>query len=126
VRHRALRPTLAACLPALLAGAGTLGLLSLAGVELNLLALVALLMVIGMGVDYGILLAETGGDSRLRRATQLSVFVAGATTILGFGLLSLSDERVLFLIGATAGLGVLTSLLLVPSIAILTAVRKKS
>ena len=115
LRHRALRPTLMALCPALLAAAGTVGILSLAGQQLNLLSLVALLMVVSMGVDYGVFLAETCARPNALRATHLSVFVAGVSTILGFGLLAFSDQPALFSIGSTAGLGVLLCLLLAPT-----------
>jgi predicted exporter len=121
LRHRALRPTLVATAPALLGGASALGALALAGVEVNLLSLVALLMVVGMGVDYGVLLAEAGDDERVRRATLLSVVVAGASTIVGFGLLVSSRQPALFSIGSTAAVGVLACLVLAPAIASIAA-----
>ena len=115
LRHRALRPTLMALCPALLAAAGAVGVLALAGQQLNLLSLVALLMVVSMGVDYGVFLAETCARPKALRATHLSVFVAGVSTILGFGLLTFSDQPALFSIGSAAGLGVLLCLLLAPT-----------
>jgi len=122
-RHRALRPTLTACVPALLGAASTVGILSLAGIPMDLLALVALLMVVGMGVDYGVLLAEGRDDPAALAATRLSVVVAAVSTVLGFGLLALSDEPALFSIGATAGIGVGACLLLAPSLAALVGAR---
>jgi predicted exporter len=104
-RHRALRPTLVACTPAVLAALGTVSALAYLGIELNLLSLVALLMVVSMGDDFGIFLAEAGDDAAALRATNLAVLVAGLTTILGFGLLALSDDPALDSIGVTAGIG---------------------
>ncbi|MCA8976504.1 MAG: MMPL family transporter, partial [Planctomycetes bacterium] len=117
-RHRAVRPTLLAYLPAVLAAAATVGALSLFGFEFGMLSLVALLMVVSMGVDYGVFLAESQGDRRELRATRLAVTVAGASTMLGFGLLAGSDQPALFGIGITAGLGVLLCMLLAPAFAI--------
>ena len=61
-----------AYLPAVLAAAGTVGLLSLLGESLNMLSLVALLMVVSMGVDYGVFLAENRHDARQLDATHLA------------------------------------------------------
>jgi len=124
-RHRALRPTVVACAPALLAGAGTIATLSLFGVPLNMLSLVALLMVVSMGVDYGVLLAETERDSAELGATHLAVLVAACSTMLGFGLLAFSEQPPLFSIGATAGIGVLLSLVLAPTLYALAGVEKR-
>jgi len=112
VRHRAVRPTFEACAPALLAAAGTVAVLALAGVALNILSLVALLMIVSMGADYGIFLVEAQGSSKAIDATNLAVCLAGTTTILGFGLLAFSDQPALFSIGLTSGVGILLSLVL--------------
>jgi predicted exporter len=116
LRHRALRPTLIAYTPAVLAAAGTAAALTLLGLELNMLSLVALLMVVSMGVDYGVFLAEHRNDPAHRGATLLAVAVAGTTTILGFGLLSLSSQPPLLHIGLTSSVGVLLCLLLAPTV----------
>jgi predicted exporter len=116
IRHRSLRPTLMAYAPALLGAAATAGALSLLGLELNMLSLVALLMVVSMGVDYGVFLAEHRGDPAQLEATLLAVTLAGASTILGFGLLSFSSQPPLHHIGLTSALGVLLCLTLAPSV----------
>lgn len=121
LRHRSLRKTAIAYVPAVLAAAGTVGLLSLCGVTLNMLSLVALLMVVSMGVDYGVFLAESHRDARRLDATHLAVFVAGVSTALGFGLLALSDQPPLRSIGLTSGLGVLLCLVLAPTTCALAA-----
>lgn len=115
-RHRALRPTLTAYLPAVLGAAGTAGILALCGLALNMLSLVALLMVVSMGVDYGVFLAEHRDDAKARAATLLAVVLAGTSTILGFGLLALSSQPPLFHIGLTSAVGVLLCLLLAPTV----------
>lgn len=126
LRYRALRPTLVAYVPAVLAAAGTVGLLALLGIELNMLSLVALLMIVSMGVDYGVFLAEHHGDERQLDATYLGVFVAGTSTILGFGLLALSAQPALFSIGLTSGIGVLLCLVLAPTLCALVQRRRPS
>jgi predicted exporter len=111
-RHRAVRPVVISCLPALLGAAGTIAVLALAGVALNLLSLVALLMIVSMGVDYGIFLAEEESQPGAHDVTYLSVSLAAVTTVLGFGLLALSEQPALFCIGLTSGVGVLMCLVL--------------
>ncbi|MCB9877038.1 MAG: MMPL family transporter [Planctomycetes bacterium] len=121
LRHRRFAPTAIACAPALLAAAGTVGLLTLCGLELNMLSLVALLMVVSMGVDYGVFLAEHRHRPQHRDATLLGVVLAGLSTLLGFGLLSLSSQPPLLHIGLTSGVGVLLCLALAPTLCAFTA-----
>lgn len=124
-RYRSLRMTVAAFLPAVLAAGVTVAVLALLGVAVNLLVLTALLMVLSMGVDYGVFLVEavTRRPQGLP-ATLLSVLVACLSTVLGFGLLGLSDHPALVVIGSTAAVGVTASLLLAP--ATLVLVRKEA
>ena len=82
-----------------------------------MLSLVALLMVVSMGVDYGVLLAEcSDDDDGALEATLFAVFVAAVSTVLGFALLSFSRQPALSSIGWTAGVGVLMCLVLAPSV----------
>jgi predicted exporter len=120
LRHRRWAPTWAAFFPAVLAAATTASILALCGVELNMLSLVALLMVVSMGVDYGVFLAEAGDDDRALRATHLAIVVASLSTTMGFGLLALSDYPALLSIGVPSGLGVLLCLILAPTVRLLT------
>ncbi len=113
LQHRRLRPTLLACGPALLAAATTIAILALCGVPLDLLSLVALLMVVSMGVDYGIFLAADeapGHATDAHDATHLAIVLASLTTVFGFGLLALSAQPALFRIGLTSGVGILVCL----------------
>ncbi|MCB9897777.1 MAG: MMPL family transporter [Planctomycetes bacterium] len=123
LRHRAWRPTLAACGPALLGVFGTVAVLALLGIPLDMLSLVALLMVVSMGVDYGVFLVEVRDHPEALGATLLAVLVAGTSTILGFGLLASSDHPALFSIGAVSGLGVAWCLALAPTMRVLVRPR---
>ena len=120
LRYRDLLRTLAAFVPALLGSTLTLASLGLLGIPLDLVGLTALLMVVSMGVDYGVFLvdAERTGERELT-AALLSIAVACASTLLGFGLLALSDYPVLRTIGVTAGIGVTSCLLLAPTTLVL-------
>lgn len=115
LRYRRVGPAAAAFLPALLAGAATLSLLALFGVRPNLLHLAACLLVLSIGVDYGVFLVEQRHDRAGLRAALPSVAVAAGTTALSFGTLALSSQPALRAIGAVAGIGVLAALLLAPA-----------
>ena len=122
-RYRQFRLALAAFLPAVLSAGAALGLLALLGVELNLMNLIGTLLVLSMGVDYGIFMVETreGGDAGA--ASLLSLVIACLTTVLSFGLMGLSDNPALRGIGLTTGLGSLFSLVLTPTLVTLLAHR---
>ncbi len=121
LRYRSASRTLAAFAPAVLAAGVTVAVLALLGLPLNLLALTALLMVVSMGVDYGVFLVEaaTSHPAGLP-ATLIGIIVACASTVLGFGLLALSDHPALQTIGVTSAVGIVASLLLAPTALVLT------
>lgn len=125
LRYRSLAPTLAAFIPALLAAATALAILVLAGHALNLLHVVSLLLVLSMGVDYGVFLAESRERREQVAATLLSLVACCLSTVLAFGLLAMSSNPALKAIGLTTGLGVLASLVLAPTTLILFAAAPK-
>jgi predicted exporter len=86
--------------------------LHLAGVRMNLLHLVGLLLIVAVGSNYALFfdtLAEDGGDSSPQ--TLASLLFANLTTVAGFGLLAFSDVPVLKSIGVTVGPGAIAALL---------------
>lgn len=119
LHYRSLAATGVALLPALLACGLTAGSLSLMGHPLNLVHLFGLLLILGMGVDYGVFLAES---ARLREspqalgATALGLVLSCTTSVLGLGLLALSSNPGLRSLGVTTALGVVSSLLLGPAV----------
>ncbi|MCU0671796.1 MAG: MMPL family transporter [Myxococcota bacterium] len=129
IRYRKLDLSLAAYLPALLAAGATLGLLGWLGIEANLLHVVTLLLVLSMGVDYGVFMVEAELHRRSGAsvegalddgalddgpATAVSLVVAALSTAASFGVLALSENPALRAMGLTAALGVTLSLLLAP------------
>jgi predicted exporter len=98
--------------------------LALLGRPLDLVALAALLMVISMGVDYGVFLVDASETEHERTVALLSVFLAATTTVLGFGLLAISRHPLLSIIGITATVGMLACLLLAPTTLILLTGRR--
>lgn len=123
LRYRRVMLALSAFAPAVLAAGATIGLLALAGVTVGLLHVVALLLVLSMGVDYGVFLAESRADPAGFAATLLSVLLACASTVLAFGLLAMSASPALQAIGLTVGIGVLLSLVLAPAALLLGGAR---
>ena len=83
----------------------TTGLLALAGQPLQLLSLIGHLLILGIGVDYGIFLQENAQDRRAR----LGITLAACTTILSFGLLALSSTPALRNFGLTILFGASTA-----------------
>jgi predicted exporter len=118
-RYRDLRKTLAAFLPSVLGAVLTLALLSFLGHGIDLVALAALLMVVSMGVDYGVFLVDASESAAEEAIALLSVLLAATTTVLGFGLLALSVHPMLRVIGLTAWVGMTACALLAPTTLVL-------
>lgn len=119
VRYRDLRNALAGLLPAVMAASATLALLGATGVQTNLLHVLALLLVLSMGTDYGVFLVESA-PSGTWGTTLMSLVTSSATTLLAFGLLGLSSTPALRAIGLTTGVGIVFSLILAPLALVLT------
>ncbi|WP_374436188.1 MMPL family transporter [Inhella sp.] len=101
-----------ALLPTMLAGALSLALLGLAGQPLQLFHVLALLLLLGVGVDYGIFLLAQPQRADLR--AFVSVTLAAASTWLAFGLLAASSTPALRAFGITLGLGIVLAWVLTP------------
>jgi predicted exporter len=91
-----------ALVPTLLAGALALGVQGLIGEPLQLFNVLALMLLLGVGIDYGIFLLEHQDDG----ASWLAVSLGAASTLLGFGLLALSNTPALHGFGLTMLVGV--------------------
>jgi predicted exporter len=91
-----------ALLPTVLAGALTLAGLALLGEPLQLFTVLALMILLGTGVDYGIFLLEHADDG----ASWLAVCLGAASTLLAFGLLALSATPALHVFGLTLLFGI--------------------
>ncbi|HEY5658639.1 MAG TPA: MMPL family transporter [Myxococcota bacterium] len=114
LRYRAWRPVLAAFLPSVLVAVLVLTVLALAGVRANLLHVMSLIMVMGMGVDYGVFLVDSAEDREAFGATMLSLLMSCLTTAFVFGTLAFSSQPALQSIGLTTGVGIVLSYLLAP------------
>jgi predicted exporter len=124
VRYRDWRRALAAFLPSLLVPIIVLSGFALAGVETNLLHAVSLLIVMGMGVDYGIFIVDAAEEGTELGATLVSCLLCALTTVLSFGALALSTQPPLRAIGTTTGAGIALALALAPVSMLLLRVGK--
>jgi len=87
-------------------------LLLLLGKKLSLFNLVALLLVVGIGLNYALFFNRPQSGDEEQRRTLLSLAVCSATTLSAFGALAFSETPVLNAIGITVTLGTVLSLLL--------------
>lgn len=90
----------------------TMTLLVAGGQRLGVFHLVALLLVLGIGLNYALFFERPPADAAERARTRLSLVVCSISTIATFGFLSLSATPVLHAIGSTVALGALLSLIL--------------
>ncbi|MES2934356.1 MAG: MMPL family transporter [Pseudomonadota bacterium] len=102
-----------ALVPTAIASALALALQAMIGQPLQLFNVLALLLILGMGVDYGIFMLEQPGRKETR--AFLSITLAAACTLLSFGLLALSGTPALRAFGLTMLLGIGFAWLLTPS-----------
>ncbi len=98
--------------PTALASVAALALLGIAGEHLQLFHILALMLLLGIGVDYGIFLQEDPG--RRDHAAWLAVGLSAVSTLLSFGLLGLSRTPALQAFGLTMSIGIAAVWLVVP------------
>ncbi|MEO5934845.1 MAG: MMPL family transporter, partial [Duganella sp.] len=98
--------------PTALASVATLAVLGFASQNLQLFHVLALLLLLGVGVDYGIFMQERP-DNR-GGAAWLAVGMSASNTFLSFGLLGLSKTPALQAFGLTMLLGIALAWLIVP------------
>lgn len=117
VALRNVRRVLAVCQPLLLAVLLTLGGLALLQVPMGILHLVGLLLVVAVGSNYALFfdMLQHGGDDS--DDTLASLMLANVTTVLGFGLIAVSDIQALAAIGCVVGPGSLLALVLAAAFA---------
>ncbi len=98
-------------LPPLTAAIVAMAVTALFSVPLNLFNTLALLLVLGIGIDYTLFFAEAGSH---HRTTMLAIMLSAITTILSFGLLALSDTPVIHSFGLTLWVGIAVAFILSP------------
>jgi len=101
-----------------------LGIMGWLGIPLNPANLIALPLILGIGVDYGVHIVhefrETHGPYRMSSGTAVAVLVDGLTTLVGFGSLMIASHQGLQSLGRVLTLGVtcclVTSLVMLPAV----------
>jgi predicted exporter len=101
----------AVLLPPLLGIGAALAVSGYRGAPLTLFTMMALLLVLGVGVNYAIFLIE--GRAR-PGTTSIAVLLSAATTVLSFGLLAFSGTPALAGFGATLLCGIAVGVLATP------------
>jgi predicted exporter len=94
--------------PLVALSASVTGLLLL-GEDLSLFNTLALFLVLGIGVDFGIFFMEANDDNS---HTLLAIMLSALTTIFSFGMLTLSNTPVIHAFGLTMLIGISTTLIL--------------
>ncbi|MFN2426391.1 MAG: MMPL family transporter [Candidatus Binatia bacterium] len=113
-RYRRWRPTAAAFLPSAMVPIIVLSVLALCGVAINLLHVVSVIMVMGMGTDFGIFMVDSHHDPKRFEATLVSLVLCCLTTVATFAVLAISAHPALRAMGMTTGLSVVLALVLAP------------
>jgi predicted exporter len=116
---RRLPEVLLALLPVLTGLLAMFGGMGWLGLEMNLFNVAAAILIIGLGVDYGIfMVCHTQQPQDL--ASARAVLVSGLTTLAGFGALVLAKHPALHSIGLTVLLGISaavpTAVLVIPAL----------
>ena len=112
--HRRFAPAISSILPAIGAAWLTLGLIAVFGARINFLHVMSFLLVLCMGVDYGIFVADSlksRGERELPVAAR-SVALSALTTFFAFGVLGFCQNPALQAVGQTAGIGILLACVL--------------
>ena len=109
---RSARRALRVALPAGAALVLTVAMLVASGERLSVFHLVALLLVLGIGLNYALFFERIAVDADERSRTRLALAVCATSTIITFGFLALSLTPVLHAIGSTVALGAILALLL--------------
>jgi len=115
---RRLKEVLLALLPVLTGLLVMFGGMGWLGLEMNLFNVVASILIIGLGVDYGIFMV-CHGEQAQNLASSRAVLVSGLTTLVGFGALVLARHPAMYSIGLTVLLGISaavpTAVLVIPA-----------
>ena len=108
---RSIRRVLEVSLPLAAAVIAVTAWLLLTGHTLSIFHLIGLLLVVAVGSNYALFFDHQCASAQDRERTVTSLLFANAATVLGFGLLSLSQSPVLSAIGSTVAAGAVLSLI---------------
>lgn len=110
-RNNGLLMAIKSTLPTLLSIGASLAILGITQQSLNLFSMLALILVIGIGIDYSLFLSNTKSQTT---GALLAVSMAALTTLLSFGLLVLSHTNAIVGFGLVLTGGIFTAYLFAP------------
>ena len=121
IHFRSLRDTVLALVPAVFSMVCVLAVSRVVDIRLNMINLLAVPLLVGIDVDYGIYVvtmmreAISHHDTRQKFIQRLSssaqaIVMCAATTILGFGSLALTSVPAIRSLGIVTGVGVFSAL----------------
>jgi predicted exporter len=110
VSLRSVRRVVEVSLPLAAAVVSVTAALVYSGHMLSIFHLIGLLLVVAVGSNYALFFDQRCISAQDRERTVTSLLFANASTVLGFGLLSLSQSPVLNAIGSTVAAGAVLSL----------------
>ncbi|MBU2711262.1 MMPL family transporter [Zooshikella harenae] len=98
-------------LPPLTAALTAIALVGTLVQPINLFNILAFILIMGIGIDYTLFLQE---DKKRRLSTYIAILLSAGTTVLAFGLLSLSSTNAVQTFGFTVLIGILLAFLWAP------------
>ena len=99
--------------PPFIAGIAALAITAVFAIPITIFNLLALLLVLGIGIDYTLFFAEQKNKVESRN-TFLAITLSAITTVLSFGLLALSETQAIHGFGITVLTGIIIAWLLAP------------
>jgi predicted exporter len=106
-----LRQAAIVLIPPVFAGLIALIVISAMGETLNLFNFLAMILVLGIGIDFTLFLAEARGELK---STIFAITLSALTTMISFGLLALSSTYAVHSFGMTVLVGIACAYLLCP------------
>ena len=98
--------------PPFIAACAGLAITSLMGISISIFNLLALILILGIGIDYTLFFAE---QKQLKSEnTLVAITLSAITTVLSFGLLALSETQAIHGFGMTVLSGIIVAWLLAP------------
>ena len=125
VTFRKLSLVLLALVPLAVGTVWTVGIMSRFGVPFNLANSIFMPLVVGAGVEYGVIILHRWKEGRMRpghlpASTAKGVILAALTTTVGFGTLMISHHRGIFSLGFVAWTGsicvLVSAIILLPAL----------
>ena len=111
LRYRSLKKAICYFVPPTMATLLSLAVFGIFNVPITLFSILALILVLGIAVDYVLFFAETKSNLH---STMLAVTLSAITTILSFGLLAFSQTPVIHYFGLAVFVGIASAFLLSP------------